>query len=53
VHIADIDVCIAGYLAHGTNHTGAVEVVAEQEISAGGYDIDPVFADTHNVGLTA
>ena len=41
LHGANIYIRLAGDVAHSTDKTGAVTMVAEQEIAAGGYDIRP------------
>src|SRR3972149_503370 len=53
VHGADIDISRAGDAAHRAQQAGAVLMVAEEEIAAGGHDIRGVAVDQDDMGLAA
>ena len=51
MHGTDVYVSIAGYLTDSSEKPWAVKVVAENEVTAGGHNINPVAVDPDNVRL--
>ena len=52
VHGTNVDVGLASYVADAADKSGPIEMIAEEEISAGGHDIHPKIIDLDDVGLT-
>ncbi len=52
MHRADVDISFAGYVSNGTDKSGSIQMVTEQEVVAAGDDIHPEVVHLDDVTLT-